>query len=140
MISFGTFEKFKSRVFESSLSFKYYWFYNLYERYFSFFVGPTIHFDRTIFLEDEYIELRNESSAEFGEVFIGKREIKPGINGGFKIILKNNLIAEFRIFTTLLIEERTPNALSLSQSTLAGGFGIKLGYRFGDHPLQTKVE
>ncbi len=140
MLSFGTFEKFKSRVFESSLELRYYWYYNLYERYFSFFVGPTIHFDRTIFLEDEYIELRNKDSADLGEVFVGKKEIITGISGGFKIIFKNNLSAEFRIYSGMFIEERIQNNLSISPSSIAGGFGIKLGYRFGDHPLQAKEE
>lgn len=133
-------DQFRSRVFKVSIALKYYWYYNVNETYFSIFAGPAVEFDNVIFLEDEYLERRNMMSTGFGEEFIGKKEIRPGLKGGVKTIFKNNLVMELSLFQGILIEERFPNELTLRRAFITGNFGLKFGYRFGQHPLQTKVK
>jgi len=136
-------DKYKQREWKSSLALKYYWYFNLNEKYISVFVGPYIKLDRVVFLEDEYIERRAERASMDEDVipeFIGQREISPGIIAGGKMIFKNNLVLELSTSFMLLYEEEQPNNINMKPTFFYAVPSLKVGYRFGAHPITITPE
>jgi len=129
------FNKYKKRVFTSSLALKYYIDLNIKNRFVSLFIGPFIEFEKITFIEDAFFVRQKELEAirpyPITKSFIGQREIRPGFQGGFKMRNRSNLVVELGGRFGVLFEEQSVGLIEFRRAYFLLYPTLRIGYRFG---------
>jgi len=136
-------DEYKKRVFQSSLSLKFYYGIEIDKTGFDFFLGPFIEYDRINFLEPSYFVRQKLLEEKFGFLigdFTGKQKLRYGINGGINVIFKPHFVTEFGMKIGVISEDTPTEKFVFDQRTIDPSIYLKIGYRFKGKADLKKVE
>ena len=136
------FEKYGQQSFKALMSLRFYKSRQVSESGIGVFFGPFARYEQRTFLEDAYLVRQDELiaiSPRRLENFVGQREIKIGMFGGFKFLIKTKYVIELGYEIAGVFDENKPGSLEYREAYMEGGFVFKAGYRFGNRPMPSKV-